>query len=380
VHQLSERHIYFKNLNAIRFIAAAMVICHHIEFVKSHFNMPNHYENNNMVIQAGRSGVVLFFVLSGFLITFLLLKEEEITQTIAIKKFYLRRIFRIWPLYYLIILLAFIVLPNIPFFQYPNVDNAQVWSNPLGKTLLYMAILPNIATSIYGSFPFSSQTWSIGAEEQFYLIWPVLIKKIKQKWILLFWVIVTYAIVKYIILFQFQRHPTSNTWFMILGIWQSTPINCMAIGGIFSLIIFQKTELVLLIRKIIFNRVLQALVILFTALLLVIGYKSAHFNDEIYALLFGIIICNMAANDARLFSLEFSFLNYLGKISYGLYMYHNIFIVLSIAFLIKFNLFNSYLHYLLVFVFTIFMATISYEFFEKRFINKKIKYTTVSSG
>ena len=54
----------------------------------------------------GRLGVVLFFVLSGFLISYLLFVEKKVTKTISVKKFYIRRILRIWPLYFLIILLA----------------------------------------------------------------------------------------------------------------------------------------------------------------------------------------------------------------------------------------------------------------------------------
>jgi peptidoglycan/LPS O-acetylase OafA/YrhL len=374
-----ENKVYFKNLNAVRFIAAAMVICHHIELVKSHFNLHNHY-NKQFVIQSGRSGVLLFFTLSGFLITFLLLKEKQITNNIAIKKFYMRRILRIWPLYFFVLFLAFLVVPNIDILKYPGFSAAGLWANPPGMFILYLLILPNIATSIYGSFPFSSQTWSIGAEEQFYLVWPVFIKKIKNKWLLLLIVIVFYNVIRYIILYQFSENPQSNTMFIILGIWNSTPINCMAIGGLFSMLITQNSIFSNKIKSCFYNKIVQIMAFMVVLSMLITGFKTAHFNDEIYSLFFGIIICNLATNEKRLFSLEFKWLNYLGNISYGLYMYHNIFIVLSIAILLKVNYFNSYLLYVLVFTFTILIAFLSYEFFEKRFINKKAKYATASIG
>ena len=86
---------YIPELTGLRALAALMVFAGHAskdgllpEFLGISYSM---------------QGVFLFFVLSGFLITYLLLKEEEITGTISIKDFYIRRVLRIWPLYFLII-------------------------------------------------------------------------------------------------------------------------------------------------------------------------------------------------------------------------------------------------------------------------------------
>ena len=110
--------VYFPNLNGLRFIAALMVIVHHIEQYKSIYGLPNNFSSTTIQI-FGELGVVLFFVLSGFLITYLLLEEESQTNTIAVRDFYVRRILRIWPLYFLIVILALLVLPNIPMFVLP---------------------------------------------------------------------------------------------------------------------------------------------------------------------------------------------------------------------------------------------------------------------
>jgi peptidoglycan/LPS O-acetylase OafA/YrhL len=103
--------VYFENLNAIRFIAASLVVFHHIEQIKAIFGLPNFW-NNEVFFIIGKLGVILFFVLSGFLISYLLYKEKELTNTIGIKNFYVRRILRIWPLYFLIILLALFLFPH----------------------------------------------------------------------------------------------------------------------------------------------------------------------------------------------------------------------------------------------------------------------------
>ena len=109
--QKVQKSIYFPNLNSIRFIAALLVIIHHIEQFKSVFNIYPNQMNNPVIGSFGPLGVRLFFVLSGFLITYLLFAEKEVSGTISITKFYIRRALRIWPLYYLIVLLAFFIVP-----------------------------------------------------------------------------------------------------------------------------------------------------------------------------------------------------------------------------------------------------------------------------
>ena len=109
---MKKYRIHFNNLNGLRFLAALMVVICHIEQNKKGFLLPN---LRALVKHLGVLGVDLFFVLSGFLITILLLKEKEIFKKIEYKKFYLRRILRIWPLYYLVVILSLFVLPNIPF-------------------------------------------------------------------------------------------------------------------------------------------------------------------------------------------------------------------------------------------------------------------------
>jgi peptidoglycan/LPS O-acetylase OafA/YrhL len=82
--------LHFRNLDTFRAIAALIVVIHHIELFKLWRDIPD-IDN---YIPSGHIAVVLFFVLSGFLITYLLIKEKESHENISFKKFYLRRIFR----------------------------------------------------------------------------------------------------------------------------------------------------------------------------------------------------------------------------------------------------------------------------------------------
>ena len=373
----SEIKVYFENLNAIRFIAASFVIVAHIEFFKKRFHLPNFFDNAVISI-LGRLGVVLFFVLSGFLISYLLFVEKKVTKTISVKKFYIRRILRIWPLYFLIILLAFFVFPSLEFFKIPNQVIAS-WDKNLIEFFLFCFLLPNLASSIriFPFLPFASHTWSIGVEEQFYLIWPILIKKIKNRWVLMVLVIVIYLLFKKIVMLL----PFFEGLNVLKQFIQHTPIDCMAIGGIFALIAYENTKFVLKIRKFLFLKSVQWICLLTTLYLIGIGFRLKEYHYEFYALFFGILVINFACNSNRIFSMENSVFNYFGKISYGLYMYHPIVIVLMIKALVIFKMEdNLILLYTLVFSFTIVLSSLSYKYFESIFINKKKKYTEVISG
>src|SRR5690606_15550484 len=100
--------IFFANLDGLRFFSFFGVFLFH--FYKSLFDniketYPAVYEVGEFLFQNGSLGVNFFFVLSGFLITFLLIKERELTSKINIKNFYVRRILRIWPLYYICLII-----------------------------------------------------------------------------------------------------------------------------------------------------------------------------------------------------------------------------------------------------------------------------------
>lgn len=367
--------IYFENLNAIRFIAACFVIVLHVEQIKIAYHFPSRGVSR-VVTEFGRLGVNLFFVLSGFLISYLLFKEKELTQTIHVKNFYIRRVLRIWPLYYLIIVASFFIFPFIGFFTMEGFDRAVVWRDLPAKLLLYILFLPNLVVHVFGFIPYAAQTWTIGAEEQFYFVWPILNKRVKNKWVLMFGVIFFYLLVK----FSIPLLPSNRVIDIFKSFWNYMPIDMMAIGGVFALLIYENNANVVLLRKLLFSKTFQIVILLITVVCIYKGFAIPYFHYEMYGVLFGILICNFAANKDRVFSMENIVTNYLGKISYGLYMYNPVAIILSLKLLQYLKITNNYLIYTLSFLLVISIATISYEFFEKRFIRKKVHYSEIISG
>lgn len=161
---------------------------------------------------------------------------------------------------------------------------------------------------------------------------------------------------------------------VISAFWSTFNIDCMAIGGIYAILLFQKSNLL----KFLLNNFLFYSTIILVLILILKGVYIPYIHYEFYSVLFGIIIINFAANNKIKISLENRYLNYLGNISYGLYMYHPIGIVLSLAISFKFQ--SIWLVYPLSFIVTISIAGISYTYFEAFFLKFKSRFSNIISG
>lgn len=382
---MSDNRVYFPNLNSIRFFAALAVIIHHIELTKYWFHQPNIYTTSFVGGVFGQLGIILFFVLSGFLITFLLLEEQKRTDDISIKKFYIRRILRIWPLYYLIVILGLFILPKVHFFDVPDISS-HVHEHFFSKSLMFLSFFPDLAYAIYEPVPYAEQSWSVGVEEQFYLIWPLLIAVVirrKKTLNMLIGVILFYVAIKVASTIVYTNHPENRVFEEVYYFWNNFSIDCMAIGGIGAYLLFYKKEKVL---NVLFNKYLQIALYVLLAVVTVKGFAIPMFNYEFYALIFIVLILNLAANKNTVINLEYKPLNYLGKISYGLYMYHNIILVVVLKFVIYYSgvtlnsLTGNIIYYGLAISTTILVAGLSYRFIERPFIKAKVRYSKVISG
>ncbi len=149
--------IHFKNFDAVRALAALFVLISHLEFQKVDYHTPA-FKSINLFPLGGIS-VTFFFVLSGFLICYLLIVEMKKNNAINIKHFYLRRILKIWPLYFLLLLFSF--------FIYHNRIPLNVWT----YSIFFMPHVPFIEGNMPGLL---DPIWSIGIEEQFYLFFPLI--------------------------------------------------------------------------------------------------------------------------------------------------------------------------------------------------------------
>ena len=370
-----ENSLFFPNLNGIRFIAAFWVIVHHIEQFKEKFGYDNQLFYTRFIRLIGPLGVFLFFVLSGFLITSLLLVEKERTNTINVKSFYVRRVLRIWPLYYLTVFLGLFILPEISYFNISG-ETELIKVDLPEKLLLYLLILPNIVTGVFKHIPYLSQNWSIGVEEQFYYFWPWVVKQTKTSKLLLVMII-------FFFLFYITRSltvlymPETGWWKYLNEFIKSLRITCMILGAMGAYFTYFKLNTKFV--QFIFHSRFQLLLYLTLILMLSFGVYLPGVNQEVYSLIFTLILMNLAKNPASILSLENPVFNYLGKISYGMYMYHTVAVVIGVKVSHSFNN-SNFVSYPVSYVLTIFISALSYEYFEKPFLKIKDKFTTVKSG
>lgn len=371
--------VYFPGLNALRFLAAFLVFACHVEMLKGRNGYANFYHTTT-ISELGGSAVTFFFVLSGFLITYLLFVEREVTGDISVKKFYLRRILRIWPLYYLVLTAGFFIIPHVEFLQHavPQNLNTDFYS----KLLLFLFFLPNIAYVYFDHVPYISQGWSIGVEEQFYLIWPILMKKSKNLLKLFIGIIVVISIIKIPIRFiGLNTHGPYTEFFrkLYLVIYFAR-FECMVIGAMAAYLLYHKKDDLL---KIIYHPYLQVFSYVAIIALLATGYKIPIINNLVYSSLFVIIILNVSANKGSILKIENPVLNYLGQISFGIYMYHELAIGIAINGLRTFQLdfaqlMPSGVLYVSALLATIGIASASYYFLEKPFLTFKTRFSKIS--
>jgi peptidoglycan/LPS O-acetylase OafA/YrhL len=413
--------IHFPGLNALRFFAAMIVLVTHVEFIKKFLG-----HNDNLWIQldkkigfnglstvlnggpngeirllsplvtlGGYMGVVFFFVLSGFLITYLLIAEREESGTVQIRKFYLRRILRIWPLYLLLVLLGFFVLPYIEWFRLiPQED--QFYNHFILNFICYVLMVPNLAFSIVmEGAPNIGHLWSVGVEEQFYLFWPLILAWSRRplKAITIF--IALWLLVKIGFLFLQKKVmgvPDLDPDLMLFSWWESIKrllgtmkFECMALGGVGAWLYYHRRVPVL---KVCYSRVVE--ILSYTSIVPIIYLLPKSMFSVLHILLsipFLLIILNVATNEDAIFKFRWKRFNVLGKISYGIYMYH----FLSIMFC--FNLLNYFLefpknllwwHSLLLYALsigtTIGLSYVSYAYFEKAFLMRKKRYSVIHSS
>jgi peptidoglycan/LPS O-acetylase OafA/YrhL len=171
--QPSER---FENLDAVRSMACLLTLVSHVvfEYVTRHF--PSSFLATSpvaaFVLGNGGLGVQIFFCLSGFLITHLLLVEHRDRGTIHLRNFYVRRVLRIWPVYFMVLSFVFVM--------YRAVKSMAGYDSPIHESwlssVLFLAnfdLIRILQDPVLYANGMLSLTWSVSVEEQFYLFWPL---------------------------------------------------------------------------------------------------------------------------------------------------------------------------------------------------------------
>lgn len=367
---------YFSNLDSIRFVAATMVfLSHTVSHPLQTLPISSYVKNTIEVVCNGGTGVSIFFVLSGFLITYLLVSEYEAKAKIDLKKFYMRRILRIWPLYYSVLLFTFVI--------YPCLKSALNLNHPLSSNFLYhISFLSNFdVINIHNHFSgndAASQniTWSVSVEEQFYLFWPLIFAVLPKK----FWLYAVALVLGFSVWFRVVNS-TNET---ILYFHTFSVLVDLAVGGIFAILVKHNInirryfESVGTVGNVVFFAV--AIVLLFCDKYFYLLPYGIAFYRLLTAISFGFIITSQAlTNQTSPLNLgRLKFASKYGKYTYGIYLLHPIVITLSVLSLrvLKINgngVYQTVLMGIVCFIITLLVSKFSYEKFEVIFLKIKNK-------
>jgi peptidoglycan/LPS O-acetylase OafA/YrhL len=341
---------YRPELDVIRFIAFLTVFLHHA--------MPGYGGRiSSSIANAMAFGLCLFFVLSAYLITTLLLREKHVTGTIALAAFYKRRMLRIWPLYYAALLVGALWSVHLKAF-----GERRAWF--IAALLMGGNVIP--WTGIVGHL------WSISVEEQFYVLWPSLAKRLR-----------THQLVAIALLMIFISNATLAHFGSIhadtyVRVWSNSFVQF----GMFA------TGILLAIYDSKYKRQLSNPMRVLTFLFVPAAWFVATFFLQIKGPMARgpISLCTgyaLVAVSCALLIASFFGLNkwprwviYMGKISYGLYVFHYPLISLiehAVPHLSKLT------QGAIALVTTSLMAHLSYRYFESPFLRLKERFEIIRS-
>jgi peptidoglycan/LPS O-acetylase OafA/YrhL len=360
---MATKGIYLPGLNGIRAIAALAVLIGHVSMTIRGFH---HVDLMPFKIEFGGYAVTMFFTLSGFLITYLLLIEKEKAGTVNIKQFYFRRILRIWPLYYLYLVLSLLLI----FFFKLDV--------PEGQLLYYVFLCGNIPIMfMMPVYPLIAHFWSIGVEEQFYLFWPWVVKYSKKIFAVI--IAITIILIMARICLRLLELRYGYKFFIGSNFFVFLRFQCMAIGGIGAYLYYKGKNISILTNPLL-NIFSWGIFLLCFANEL---DRVPFFGHEVLSIATVFIIVSQITGRNKIFSLENKLFNFLGKLSYGIYVIHP----MVLFFIFKYyssigadGIFSALLLYLSAILFTVLLSYLSYNYYERRFLKLKSKFAIVKSS
>lgn len=371
--QKKKKRIFFENLDGLRFLSYASVFFFHVWLLFfDRFKISGTTEDVlRFLFQNGEIGVNFFFVLSGFLITYLLIQEKQLSGQIHVINFYIRRILRIWPLFYLVVLFGLVVYPQLKaVLGGEQFQIAHPWT--------YFVFANNFDFLYNGAPAMISILWSVAIEEQFYLCWPLILFLVPLKrFQYVFWTI----IIGCLIFRVFHAHDERVLMFHTLAV-----IGDMALGALSAFyIIFNER-----FRKMIagFPRWATILIYLITAIVILFrkdifpgGWMV--FERIVFASLFAFIILEQNFSGNSFYKIgNFRRISRLGIYTYGLYLIHVSSLTIIEQLFEKTGLNMKSPAILLIaaaiaFFVTIGLAIISYNYFEKRFLKLKDRFAFI---
>ena len=344
---------YYENLDGLRGIAALMVLIFHF------FGYPitDHIETRiyAKATEFGQHGVSLFFVLSGFVITRILIQSKANDD--YFRRFYWRRALRIFPLYYGFLLFWYFVMPLLLPERYPNIT-------PFKEQVPFYLYLQNLSELTGLSQAGAPQFWSLAVEEHFYFFWPLVIFVTplnRLKGLIIGIIILVIPLKLYFLHQEISINKITFTRFdqILLG----------------ALLAYYEATGLLAERKKYFKRVFETtlLAIVPISVMVYVGQSLIPNIKEVFKynllglIFFSIIGWLIVEPEKKVYNtvLRSPVLQYLGKISYGIYVWH-LFVILFIGDYFATEIIIVDL--LLSVLFTILVAHISYFYFEKKML------------
>jgi len=279
---------------------------------------------------------------------------------------------RIWPLYFLLLTIGLFVYPLAA--QYIDLlpDNKEITGTK--DLLLHIFLFPNLANQ---SNPVCFQSWSIGIEEQFYIVYPILFFLFKKYNSSLFNFLLLFAASIFSLRFlnsslienQIENAAIAN----VSLFFNEASFDNMAIGALFGALFYYSVTPIF-VRK----RYVSIIVWLTTVLLVLKDLEISYgISQVIYQIFFGLSIYLISSSNLSNSFLEYKIPKLLGRISYGIYMYHviAIYLVINIFDFRDYTLWNSIFIYAMSIIATVLLAWLSYSFYEKYFISLKSRFS-----
>jgi peptidoglycan/LPS O-acetylase OafA/YrhL len=367
----AERSFYRPELDVLRFFAFFGVFIAHLGQAPAFAGVPGAKGRllhvYALVLESGGFGVCIFFLLSAYLITELLIRERTCTGSIHLRAFYTRRILRIWPLYFGTVFASYLFGLWVPSYRL-----SWKWM----VTFVFLAA--NWYTARIGYAPSSvAVLWSISIEEQFYLLWPS-VAKFGGIRALKVCAILTIPI-GYGVLF----HLCGKGVPMQPSLWTNSFIqfSFFGLGALIAVALHKRS----------FSMPTALRVLLFGGgvVLWLVANNNFHVNGVFYEARPWQVSCGYGVVAAGCLSIFFSLfgisrsllppqLIYLGKISYGLYVFHVPCRELA-RWLLSGISHGQLFRPLLQMALTIFVAVFSYRYFEKPFLRLKARFEFVKT-
>ena len=361
---------YFKELNALRFIGFVGIFFGHV-FFSNDIEIVNSKIYSSLYSYGKILGFISidsFFVLSSFLITWKGLEELKVTKKFQFKNFLIRRSLRIWPLYFLVILLGFLIEFMKPYYTQDISSLPSFWSFIL--FILNFDIIKNGYEFLF----FMVFMWSISVEEQFYIFWALVLKWFQNHLLKVSLLIILISII-------FRIYFIDDS--LNLNFHTVSALGNFGVGALAAIAAFNNSILITKIRD--FSKT-QIVIIYLISLLIFIAIPSLQNHDlfiviqrVLFSFVFAFIILEQTYCQQSIFKLSrIKYFNFFGKISYGLYCYHGIMITIVLKFSDYFSesLFTSiFIFPTLIFCGTLLFSHLSYKFFESKILKLKTKYT-----